>query len=739
MMTDEGTDFFSDDDGYHSSFHHEGVQLTNNDSTSTSTSRRRVHTLCNPGINIDNHSARDSSPSPPLHSSTTDKDKKNGNDAPLSPDRTVAETVESSDWSLEDGIIGGRHSRARRREGRGVGHSSSSGDHNNTSLNRTIAPLTFWNAKCFFNPYDILWACLECFGMEERRQRRPSGGNGPLKNSHSKDCFVRVNCSSTDATTTRLMESDFSWHDSYYYPYTPIHQTNNCGGDQLLMSEDDDDEEKKQEDNVHPTPMEQQQSSHQSSSFQEEQQQPPPKQQQLPPTMIYKIAQKIISCRMTYPPPQVRQVSNVDQKLTPISEHTKSTKYDAFSSLNTLHRRNDYYSVSFFTSETLDAIHTSPPQGTGTAAAAALTPRGNQSGVSPHRKQPDYKTPPNRARVDSDTFRRTIKVVTCEKRVRDEISPIPMDTPTPRFDNTPRRQQQQQQQLAGEATASPQKRKNHHANLFGREEELIVGDWNSHHHHHYHGASTSQAANSRRRRDEEGAEAMIDDDRVLLWPETYLQKSPTYIKALRKAGRKGKCLIQGWVAFRQSTVPWHEIIHNPRRCDFQYIVLLDDMPLLHIFPARSKTKRMGLKRNVLDDCITFDLSGDIVTFEVQLASPELGNEVCIVDKETGSRHCSLLPIEMSDDVFLDSHKSRLAKSDVLKTVFESSSYNVPMSPTLIPPPPTESNEKSVIDPRQYRKQIYAPTEQYDVSRHLMFVLDAAIQFPLPRTSCSSTR
>lgn len=663
MIAEDSNESNNDDDDGLVAFYGD-VQLTQNHH---SRNTRRARTLCNPMVSSHNNTnakERDSSP-PPSHP-TIDKEQMH---APPSPDRTVAETVESSNWSLEDGVIG-RHSRG--------GDHASFGERNYNSLNRTILPLTFWNAKCLFNPYDIIGACLECFGMGGRQKRRiPSVSNS----IHSNDCFVRVDCSIADTATTRFLESDYSWNDSYYYPYAPMHQTS--GSDRIMMMYDE--EEKKEE--AEPKPRAEQPQQH---------------------TQINKLARNV-SCRMTYPPPQLRQVSNVDQKLTPISEHTRTSKYDAFSSLNTLHRRNDHYSVSFFTSETLDDIHTSSPSN-----AASLTPRDNQSGTSPRRNPSEYKTPPNRGRADSDTFRRTIQVVTCEKRVRDEVSPIPMDTP--RFDNTtPRRHEQQ---YAGEQTAS--NKKIYRVNLFGEEEFMV--DSNDH-----YSASTTKEQCSKEE-DETITTDDDDDDAVLLWPETYLQKSPSYIKALRKAGRKGKCLIQGWVAFRQS-LSWDEIIQSPRRCDFQYVVLLDDMPLLHIFPSRPKTKRSQPKNNILDDCITFDLSNDI-GIEVQLASQELGNEICIVDTETGAYYGSMLPISMPDNVFQDKHKSRLAKSDVLTNMFASCYEQDDMSslPSFI----DEYEEKTDIDQLQYSKQIYAPLEQYDVSRHLMFVLDAAIQFHMPR-------
>ena len=635
------------------------IHLTQNHSNSNL--RRDCTTVCH---TIQSHNAqvkRESSP-PPSYPSI---DKGNQKFTLLSPDRTVAETVESSNWSIDDGVIG--------RHGRGGSHAN--GDCN--PLNKTMAPLTLWNIKCFFNPYDLLGLCLECFGLGETPKRRiPSVGDG-LSTSHSNDCFVRVDCSTTtDTATTRFIESDYSWNDSYYYPYASIDQV---GTSDRFMVEEVDNEGGAEEAEPMPNELDTQQINKQARSLQS---------------------------RMTFPPPQIRQVSNGDQKLTPISEHTKAAKYDAYSSLNTLHRRNDHYSVSFFTSETLDAIHTSPSN------ADSITPRDQASGASA-RHNPDYKTPPNRARADSDTFRRTIQVVTCEKRGRgDDISPIPMDTP--RFDNATPRRQNEEHQNAGEQTASDKNMRS--VNLY--EEEFMIDIMNSNNHESEF--IVSEQCHLDEMMEEEEMTQCNDAGSVLLWPDTYLQKSPSYIKALRKAGRKGKCLIQGWVAFRQDQgSSWNETIRNPRRSDFRYIILLDDMPLLHIFPSRSKTKKEEPKKNVLDDCITFDLSSDI-GFEVQLASQELGNEICVFDADTGAFFCSFLPISMPADAFQDKHRSRLAKSVILTNVFGSYCQNA-----ILPYFPLDELEKAIVEPLQYSKQIYAPREQYDVSRHLIFVLDAA--------------
>jgi hypothetical protein len=98
---------------------------------------------------------------------------------------------------------------------------------------------------------------------------------------------------------------------------------------------------------------------------------------------------------------------------------------------------------------------------------------------------------------------------------------------------------------------------------------------------------------------------------------------------------------------------------------------------------------------------------------ISLASKELGHEVFLVDSE--SFICSMLPVAMKNQFFLDKHRARLARSDVLGQVFQKtkSSTNV-----------TFQDEKA--------KNTSAAVEQNDAARHLLFVLSAAITFPPPR-------
>jgi len=169
----------------------------------------------------------------------------------------------------------------------------------------------------------------------------------------------------------------------------------------------------------------------------------------------------------------------------------------------------------------------------------------------------------------------------------------------------------------------------------------------------------------------------------------------------------------GRCAFRD-TASWDEIVAKPQRCDFRYVVLLDDMPLLHIFRTRRRNKdKGGLRRGVLMDSTSLKLADDYV-IRVQSATNDLGNEVCIVDEETSDLQCSLLPIPMPQHLFLDRHKSRLVKGGALRRAFETTRR-------------TDSHLQNTE-----RVAIPLLLGQYDVTRHLLFVLDAAIKFPMPR-------
>jgi hypothetical protein len=192
----------------------------------------------------------------------------------------------------------------------------------------------------------------------------------------------------------------------------------------------------------------------------------------------------------------------------------------------------------------------------------------------------------------------------------------------------------------------------------------------------------------------------------------FLRQSVSFIKALRKTGRDGRVLIQGWVAFRRN-VSWRDISINTKRCDFRYIILMDDIPILHMFGTQPKRKKGEPKVNPLDTCMNIDLTQD-VEVGASLASKELGQEVFLMDAESNKLICSLLPVAMKNEVFLDKHRSRLAKG-VLANVFR-----------------TDSASKVTLQDQRVSSNMYASIEQNDSARHLLFVLSAAITFPPPR-------
>ena len=195
-----------------------------------------------------------------------------------------------------------------------------------------------------------------------------------------------------------------------------------------------------------------------------------------------------------------------------------------------------------------------------------------------------------------------------------------------------------------------------------------------------------------------------------LWRAAFLPKSSSFLKACRRSGRKGKVLVQGWVAFREASVSWKEIMRKPKRCDFRYIVLLDDKSMLCIFSSRTKQKKLMSKQDLFQDCISLDIRGSI---SISVVAKELGNEVCISHEK---RHLySLLPIQIPHNLFADKHSSRLARGEALKEVF------LPFKRTVNFGLPLDIKLKEQNDARQ--------REQNDVARHLLFVLDCAIKFP----------
>lgn len=449
-----------------------------------------------------------------------------------------------------------------------------------------------------------------------------------------------------------------------------------------------------------------------------------------------------------------RQYSSVTpSRQTPITVESRtlgSAKNGGVSS-NTLHRRLDI-SAGFFTFATLEAIHSfdyDERQG----ETNLLSPS-NESGI---RKASDancsaFKTPAVRPRLNSELFRNTIGEVTCEKRENseDDVSPIESEDGFSLMINAEGRKSEMSTKSKSPLTNNVQKRliyddgQEVHEELRGASKVEASGEVNM------FGDVSRETDDQRRQYFPEIGEKVIETIQASV-PKTkndmnkdaevdgpkqslpqqltkegysrqqaYMQKSISFMKALRKSGRTGKCLIQGWVAFRQS-VSWSEISLCTMRCDFRYIVLLDDMPLLHVFGSKSKHRKGETKPNLLAKCITFDLTKDVEA-RVTLASNELGHEVCLVESESNKLLCSMLPVGMKNQVFLDKHKSRLAKGDVLGDVFQKKRSTAEVTFQGNSDPPRERDLNNT----------HATTEQNDVSRHLLFVLSAAITFPPPR-------
>lgn len=227
------------------------------------------------------------------------------------------------------------------------------------------------------------------------------------------------------------------------------------------------------------------------------------------------------------------------------------------------------------------------------------------------------------------------------------------------------------------------------------------------------------------------SESTSEKTNRLPWRDDFLRKSPSFPKALRQSGRSGKVVIEGWVAFR-GDVTWKEIVGNPKRSDFRYVVLLDDKPLLHMFRSGRSVRRRkskAAKRDHLHGCKSLDLTAGDIAVRVNLVSKEMGNEVCIFDQETGVHHCGLLAIPMPECAFLDGHRSRLSKEAPMgvfgpykKVVtFASSSSS---SSSNNDDRPAAAADAAIYFP--------SPVEQNDASRYLLFTIDVIIKFPPPR-------
>lgn len=620
--------------------------------------------------NIYDGSSSSRNNSRPSTSSSSSKQRYTSSSAGYSSDtldcgQTVAETVISSNWSQVGAVIG-------------------------DTRNSGMTLLTPWH--CFFNPFVLFERCL-------------NGDSRPRR-----DCFVSVECSSA------LLDSEYwpSWSYNEQFQGKQVEPTSepNLFTPQLPFFRssqvDDDDAIPKARDQC-----------------------PPKKLMRLTPLTV-----------------DSRAASMIDSK-----------NDGTMSSLNTLHRRADI-SVGFFTTETLDVIHSSNSD----LAQLAGIPRSSDGNTPNDQKAAGikrslYKTPlVGRSRIDSESFRNTIGEVTCEKRSNsdDEVSPIESEAGFSTLLSAEGRQLTFSAQSKPSSANAVNKRlaydagsSQRHMSILtpnvnksnGDNEMNLFGHFGAETSHQGDGASMIKTIQSLVHKAFVASPAHInaadcyeDKEKTptkirstlkkdeLSRQHLYLRKSVSFIKALRKSGRKGKCLIQGWVALQQEA-SWKEITRSPRRSDFRYIVLLDDMPLLHIFSSKFQQKKSKAKKELLEGCISVDLSCDI-GIGAKLASKELGNEICVFNEDTGKLICGMLPVPMPSDLFLDKHRSRLAKREVLARAFCNDS-SVEMSFK-------DANVRPIQRALTQSTDRHALIEQNDASRHLLFVLSAAITFPPPR-------
>jgi len=474
------------------------------------------------------------------------------------------------------------------------------------------------------------------------------------------------------------------------------------------------------------------------------------------------------------PPRRLTPITVQSQNNTTEEQHCNDNGGNTLTSntQNTLHRRTDDISLGFFTAQTLDEIHVATTTTTTNDDVVGDNTQRSQN-VDNQQQYNDnvhnnnnhhraFQTPGNnRVRLDSDSFRQTIKVVTCEKRrISDEsdVSPIDSDAGfSPIMLDSRHRRVAASENLSplahGGDVNSSQKRllfddggdssmsMDHQQQLsplseFGMSvmkslQSIIQGGGVS----SIHGSPLNDKENKvpQRRKHHHissSPSSQTNMNEQPPWNDTFLPKSSTFLKALRRSGRRGKVLIQGWAAFRcQDDISWEDIIHNPKRCDFRYIILLDDMPILHMFtsrPRRRQQKKKG-KADLFKDCISINLSSDDdIAVKINFVSKELGNEVCISNQdetEEDTYSYSLLPMSIPQNVFLDKHQSRLAKGGVLEHVFEPELVNEGCHRVSFNSDNYDDDGLLMLAKSSSGRTL---TEQYDVARHLLFVLDATI-------------
>jgi len=575
---------------------------------------------------------------------------------------------------------------------------------------------------------DLIANCLICFWPTMQSLRVGNDGDEDQSHPHN-DCFVAVS-----SPSQLLVAEQNDWH----------HHASSSSNSTDVVEND--------ESTSLPTRL------HISI--------PPPNQ-----LLLSKEETNTNNVRHQRPPRRLTPVTVQSQNNTTEEQHCNDNGGNTLTSntQNTLHRRTDDISLGFFTAQTLDEIHVATTNDVGDNN----TPRSRD--VDQQQQQHDdnidnnnsnhhraFQTPSgNRVRLDSDSFRQTIKVVTCEKRrISDEsdVSPIDSDAGfSPIMLDSRHRRVAASENLSslahgGDVNSSSKKRllfddggdssmdDYHQQQLsplseFGLSvmkslQSIIQGGGVS----SILGSPLNDKENKvpyrQRRKQLSSSPSSTNNNELTPWNDTFLPKSSTFLKALRRSGRRGKVLIQGWVAFRcRDDISWEDIIHNPKRCDFRYIILLDDMPILHMFTSRPRKQKKKEKPDLFKDCLSIDLSDDDnVAVRINHVSKELGNEVCIVNQDgmtngDDTYSYSLLPISIPQNVFLDKHQSRLAKGGVLECVFEPELVNEGRRRMSFNSENCDDDGLLMLEKSSNSR---TTTEQYDVARHLLFVLDATI-------------
>ena len=304
------------------------------------------------------------------------------------------------------------------------------------------------------------------------------------------------------------------------------------------------------------------------------------------------------------------ETNNSRARRTPIGRASPSFTFNgatmtSANTSNTLHRRKDV-SLGFFTAQTMDQIISSPSSTDHPRQNQVSTPRddhedredGGENGAPANRPIPRsasaFRTPENnQARADSASFRDTIKVVTCKKRNTlfgdgSDVSPIDSDagfSPLVELMNQRGRASKRSPKrldfdgsagAATETTGQPTLAATEttgQPTLDGCDQEaeasaaapavlpstsplnelglsvvksltqLLVGGPTQDDQGEKENETGRQKGSLLILRRADSSHSKGDER---LWHETFLQESPTFLKALRRAGRKGKVLIQGW-------------------------------------------------------------------------------------------------------------------------------------------------------------------------------------------------